>query len=113
MEEIKRSSKEETQNIIREMDKLGIPHNIKGFQYIREAITLVLSDPEVINSVTKVLYPSVAKKFNSTGSKVERGIRHAIESADRRSHGFDIFPHGKPTNSEFIAMMADKIRYDL
>ena len=96
--------------------EIGVPAHIKGYQYLREAIMLTVEDMDVINSVTKVLYPEVAKKFNTTPSRVERAIRHAIEVAwDRgdietlqRFFGYTVSNiKGKPTNSEFIAMIAD------
>ena len=95
-----------------------MPAHIKGYQYLREAIRLTVEDMEVINAVTKVLYPAVAKKFNTTASRVERAIRHAIEVAwDRgdletlqKYFGYTVSnAKGKPTNSEFIAMIADRI----
>ncbi|MDD6160661.1 MAG: sporulation transcription factor Spo0A [Oscillospiraceae bacterium] len=97
---------------------IGVPAHIKGYQYLREAIMLVVNDMDVINAVTKVLYPAVAKKFDTTASRVERAIRHAIEVAwDRgdletlqKYFGYTVSNiKGKPTNSEFIAMIADKI----
>lgn len=96
--------------------EIGVPAHIKGYQYLREAIILAINDMEVINSVTKVLYPTVAKKFCTTPSRVERAIRHAIEVAwDRgdietlqKFFGYTVSNvKGKPTNSEFIAMIAD------
>jgi two-component system response regulator (stage 0 sporulation protein A) len=96
--------------------EIGVPAHIKGYQYLREAIILTINDMEIINAVTKVLYPEVAKKFNTTPSRVERAIRHAIEVAwDRgdietlqRFFGYTVSNiKGKPTNSEFIAMIAD------
>ena len=106
-------------NIIHEV---GVPAHIKGYQYIREAITLAVNDMEVINSITKELYPTLAKKFKTTPSRVERAIRHAIEVAWTRgsletNHGMfgnTVSPlRGKPTNSEFIAMIADKLRLEM
>ena len=100
---------------------IGVPAHIKGYQYLREAITLAVADMEVINAVTKVLYPAVAKKFGTTASRVERAIRHAIEVAwDRgdletlqKYFGYTVSnAKGKPTNSEFIAMIADRISLD-
>ena len=97
---------------------IGVPAHIKGYQYLREAIALVVNDMDTINAVTKVLYPAVAKKFGTTASRVERAIRHAIEVAwDRgdldtlqKYFGFTVSnAKGKPTNSEFIAMIADRI----
>ena len=96
--------------------EIGVPAHIKGYQYRREAIMLAIDDMDVINSVTKVLYPEVARKFNTTPSRVERAIRHAIEVAwDRgdletlqKFFGYTVSNiKGKPTNSEFIAMIAD------
>ena len=96
--------------------EIGVPAHIKGYQYLREAIILTINDMDVINAVTKVLYPAVAKKFATTPSRVERAIRHAIEVAwDRgdietlqKFFGYTVSNiKGKPTNSEFIAMIAD------
>ena len=101
--------------------EIGVPAHIKGYQYLREAIGLAVEDMEVINAVTKVLYPAVAKKFGTTASRVERAIRHAIEVAwDRgdletlqKYFGYTVSnAKGKPTNSEFIAMIADRISLD-
>ena len=98
---------------------IGIPAHIKGYQYLRMAILLTVKDSEIINSVTKILYPSVAKKYQTTTSRVERAIRHAIEVAWDRGDvdtlnayfGYTIQNNrGKPTNSEFIAMIADNLR---
>ena len=98
--------------------EIGVPAHIKGYQYLREAIGLAVEDMEIINAVTKVLYPAVAKKFGTTASRVERAIRHAIEVTwDRRDletlqkyFGYTVSnAKGKPTNSEFIAMIADRI----
>ena len=103
-------------NIIHE---IGVPAHIKGYQYLRTAILMTVSDSDIINSVTKVLYPSVAKKYSTTTSRVERAIRHAIEVAWDRGDidtlnsyfGYTIQNNrGKPTNSEFIAMIADNLR---
>lgn len=99
--------------------QIGVPAHIKGYQYLRTAILLTVKDSEIINSVTKVLYPSVAKKYSTTTSRVERAIRHAIEVAWDRGDidtlnsyfGYTIQNNrGKPTNSEFIAMIADNLR---
>jgi len=96
--------------------EIGVPAHIKGYQYLREAIILTINDMDIINSVTKVLYPTVAKRFSTTPSRVERAIRHAIEVAwDRgdietlqKFFGYTVSNvKGKPTNSEFIAMIAD------
>ena len=99
--------------------QIGVPAHIKGYQYLRTAILLTVSDSDIINSVTKILYPSVAKKYQTTTSRVERAIRHAIEVAWDRGDvdtlnsyfGYTIQNNrGKPTNSEFIAMIADNLR---
>lgn len=101
--------------------EIGVPAHIKGYQYLREAIMIAVEDMEVINAVTKVLYPAVAKRFNTTPSRVERAIRHAIEVAwDRgdletlqKYFGYTVSnAKGKPTNSEFIAMIADGLTLD-
>ena len=98
--------------------EIGVPAHIKGYQYLREAIMLTIKDMEMINAVTKVLYPEVAKRFKTTPSRVERAIRHAIEVAwDRgdievlqKFFGYTVSNiKGKPTNSEFIAMIADSL----
>ena len=99
-----------------------MPAHIKGYQYLREAICIAVNDMDVINAVTKVLYPTVAKKFGTTSSRVERAIRHAIEVAwDRgdldtlqRFFGYTVSnTKGNPTNSEFIALIADKLQLQL
>ncbi|HOA85570.1 MAG: sporulation transcription factor Spo0A [Clostridiales bacterium] len=99
--------------------QIGVPAHIKGYQYLRTAILMTIKDSDIINSVTKVLYPSVAKKYSTTTSRVERAIRHAIEVAWDRGDvdtlnsyfGYTIQnSRGKPTNSEFIAMIADNLR---
>ena len=99
--------------------QIGVPAHIKGYQYLRTAILLTIKDSDIINSVTKILYPSVAKKYSTTTSRVERAIRHAIEVAWDRGDvdtlnsyfGYTIQNNrGKPTNSEFIAMIADNLR---
>ncbi|MBQ9266714.1 MAG: sporulation transcription factor Spo0A [Clostridia bacterium] len=106
-------------NVIHEV---GVPAHIKGYQYLREAITLAVNDIEVINSVTKLLYPTLARKYKTTPSRVERAIRHAIEVAWTRGQmdvNNSMFGNtisaskGKPTNSEFIAMIADKLRLEM
>ncbi|MBQ2725565.1 MAG: sporulation transcription factor Spo0A [Clostridia bacterium] len=108
----------ETQ-VTRIIHKIGVPAHIKGYQYLRTAILMAIHDGEIINSVTKILYPSVAKKYDTTTSRVERAIRHAIEVAWDRGDvetlnsyfGYTIQnSRGKPTNSEFIAMIADNLR---
>lgn len=99
--------------------QIGVPAHIKGYHYLRESILLCVEDREMINSVTKLLYPTVAKRFNTTSSRVERAIRHAIEVAwdrgdvDTLNQYFGYTVHnlrGKPTNSEFIALIADKLQ---
>ena len=99
--------------------EVGVPAHIKGYQYLREAIIIAVNDMDVINAVTKVLYPEVAKRFGTTASRVERAVRHAIEVAwDRgdletlqKYFGYTVSnAKGKPTNSEFIAMIADKLQ---
>ena len=106
-------------NIIHE---IGVPAHIKGYQYLREAIIIAVNDMDVINAITKVLYPEVAKTFGTTPSRVERAIRHAIEVAwDRgdldtlqKFFGYTVSnTKGKPTNSEFIALIADKLQLQL
>ena len=105
--------------VTRIIHQIGVPAHIKGYQYLRTAILLTVKDSDIINSVTKVLYPSVAKKYQTTTSRVERAIRHAIEVAWDRGDvdtlnsyfGYTIQNNrGKPTNSEFIAMIADNLR---
>ena len=102
--------------------EIGVPAHIKGYQYLREAIIIAVEDMDVINAITKVLYPQVAKAFQTTPSRVERAIRHAIEVAwDRgdldtlqRFFGYTVSnTKGKPTNSEFIALIADKLQLQL
>lgn len=99
--------------------RIGVPAHIKGYQYLRTAIMMTIEDNDLINAVTKVLYPAVAKKYQTTSSRVERAIRHAIEVAWDRGDidtlnaffGYTIQnERGKPTNSEFIAMIADNMR---
>ena len=105
--------------VTRIIHQIGVPAHIKGYQYLRTAILLTVKDSDIINSVTKILYPSVAKKYQTTTSRVERAIRHAIEVAWDRGDvdtlnsyfGYTIQNNrGKPTNSEFIAMIADNLR---
>ena len=102
--------------------QIGVPAHIKGYQYLREAIIMTIHDMEAINAITKILYPTVAKKFKTTSSRVERAIRHAIEVAWDRGDvdtlqeyfGFTVSgAKGKPTNSEFISMVADRLRLEL
>lgn len=99
--------------------EIGVPAHIKGYQYLREAIMMSVKDPSMISSITKVLYPTIAKQFQTTSSRVERAIRHAIEVAWSRGKmetldalfGYTVNTgKGKPTNSEFIALIADRIR---
>jgi two-component system response regulator (stage 0 sporulation protein A) len=101
--------------------EIGVPAHIKGYQYLREAITMVYNNIEILGAITKTLYPAIAEKFKTTPSRVERAIRHAIEVAwtrgniDSISHlfGYTInISKSKPTNSEFIAMVADKLRIE-
>lgn len=105
-------------NIIHE---IGVPAHIKGYQYLRDAIMMSVEDMDMLNSITKVLYPTIAKHYQTTPSRVERAIRHAIEVAWSRGKmdtidelfGYTInMGKGKPTNSEFIALIADKIRIE-
>lgn len=100
------------------LHQIGVPAHIKGYHYLRDSIIMAIEDPEIINAVTKQLYPSVAKSYNTTSSRVERAIRHAIEVAWDRGDvdvlnsyfGYTIHnTRGKPTNSEFIAMISDKL----
>ena len=106
-------------NVIHE---IGVPAHIKGYQYLREAIIMVVSNIDMINQITKQLYPEIAEKYHTTPSRVERAIRHAIEVAWGRGQqetveqifGYTVSAaKGKPTNSEFIAMIADKLRLEL
>lgn len=101
---------------------VGIPAHIKGYQFLREAIKLSMGNPEIINSITKKLYPSIAEKFDTSASKVERAIRHAIEVAWNRGKieninsvfGLTVYSNNeKPTNGEFIALVADKMLLDV
>lgn len=101
--------------------EVGVPAHIKGYQYLRDAIVMSVKDMDMLNSITKVLYPTIAKKYQTTPSRVERAIRHAIEVAWSRGKmdtlndmfGYTInLGKGKPTNSEFIALITDRIRLD-
>ena len=101
--------------------EIGVPAHIKGYSYLRDAIILAVSDMEMLNSITKLLYPTIAKMHQTTSSRVERAIRHAIEVAWNRGKmdtidalfGYTINTgKGKPTNSEFVALIADKIRLE-
>ena len=114
--EIVRDLEQDVTNMIHE---IGVPAHIKGYQYLREAIMMSVTDSAMISSITKILYPTIAKRFQTTPSRVERAIRHAIEVAWSRGRmetldslfGYTIDTgKGKPTNSEFIALIADKIR---
>lgn len=115
------------ESVVRDLEKdvtdmiheIGVPAHIKGYQYLREAIMMSVEDVEMLGSITKILYPTIAKKYQTTPSRVERAIRHAIEVAWSRGRmetldalfGYTINTgKGKPTNSEFIALIADKIR---
>jgi len=109
----------EVTNIIRE---IGIPAHIKGYQYLRDAIMMIINEIELLGAVTKVLYPMIAEKYSTTPSRVERAIRHAIEVAWSRGNmdminrifGYTVkLEKGKPTNSEFMAMIADKLRMEM
>lgn len=117
-EPVERDLEADVTNIIHE---IGVPAHIKGYQYLREAIMMSVNDIEMLNSITKILYPTIAKQFQTTSSRVERAIRHAIEVAWSRGKmdtidelfGYTINNgKGKPTNSEFIALIADKIRLE-
>ena len=108
-------------SITKMLHELGIPSHIKGYQYLREAITVIFERPETIGGITKELYPELANKFDTTVSRVERAIRHAIEVSWNRGNidlMEEIFGHSvdidkaKPTNSEFVVTLADKLRLD-
>ena len=108
-------------DVTKMMRGIGIPAHIKGYQYIREGIIMAIKDPDILNYITKFLYPAIAKKYKTTTSSVERAIRHAIEVAWNRGKldaMEDLFGYsvnsgkGKPTNSEFIALIADKFRLE-
>ena len=114
----RKSLETEVTNIIHEV---GVPAHIKGYQYLRDAIIMSVNDMEMLNSITKILYPTIAKKYQTTSSRVERAIRHAIEVAWNRGQiemhdkifGYTVNSNkGKPTNSEFIAMIADRLRLE-
>ena len=115
-EKIQRDLEQDVTDMIHE---IGVPAHIKGYQYLREAIMMSVEDSSMLSSITKILYPTIAKRFQTTSSRVERAIRHAIEVAWSRGKmetldslfGYTIdIGKGKPTNSEFIALIADKIR---
>ena len=104
------------------LHEIGVPAHIRGYHYMREAIIMAINDIDVLNYITKELYPAIAKKCNTTPSRVERAIRHAIEVAWSRGQvdaidalfGYTVSGHkGKPTNSEFIALIADRLRLEL
>ena len=108
-------------NITSIIHEIGVPAHIKGYQYLREAITMVYNNIEILGAITKTLYPEIAQKFKTTPSRVERAIRHAIEVAWTRGNidsisrlfGYTVnVSKSKPTNSEFIAMVADKLRIE-
>ena len=118
------------ESVVRDLEKdvtdmiheIGVPAHIKGYQYLREAIMMSVKDVEMLGSITKILYPTIAKKYQTTPSRVERAIRHAIEVAWSRGRmetldalfGYTINTgKGKPTNSEFIALIADKLQLQL
>lgn len=107
------------QDVTNMIHEIGVPAHIKGYQYLREAIMMSVENPSMISSITKILYPTIGKRFQTTPSRVERAIRHAIEVAWSRGRmetldalfGYTIDTgKGKPTNSEFIALIADRIR---
>lgn len=115
----KRQTRDLEKDVTDMIHEIGVPAHIKGYQYLREAIMMSVEDVEMLGSITKILYPTIAKKYQTTPSRVERAIRHAIEVAWSRGRmetldalfGYTINTgKGKPTNSEFIALIADKIR---
>lgn len=115
----KPSRKELVEDVTELLRQIGVSASLCGYGYLREAILMAIEEPDVMNSVTKTIYPGVAQKYNSNPSKVERGIRHSIELAWRRGNATvldSIFGYtvdgqkGKTTNSEFIAMVADRVR---
>lgn len=117
-EDVKNNLESDVTEIIHD---IGVPAHIKGYQYLREAIIMSVGDEDMLGAITKVLYPSIAKKYQTTSSRVERAIRHAIEVAFSRGHldtidslfGYTVNnDKGKPTNSEFIALIADKLRLE-
>lgn len=120
MTEMSESDERDLEKDVTDMiHEIGVPAHIKGYQYLREAIMMSVEDVEMLGSITKILYPTIAKKYQTTPSRVERAIRHAIEVAWSRGRmetldslfGYTINTgKGKPTNSEFIALIADKIR---
>lgn len=115
----KQEEKNLEKDVTEMIHEIGVPAHIKGYHYLREAIMMCVEDVDMLNAITKALYPEIAKKFQTTSSRVERAIRHAIEVAWSRGRmetldslfGYTINTgKGKPTNSEFIALIADKIR---
>ena len=109
----------EKKSLETQVTEIGVPAHIKGYQYLRTAIVMCVEDMEMLSSITKLLYPTIAKKYKTTSSRVERAIRHAIEVAWSRGRmdtidsmfGYTVnYGKGKPTNSEFIALITDKIR---
>ena len=123
IDEINKKNQENLEALVTNLiHEIGVPAHIKGYQYLREAIMMVVQDIDVINQITKQLYPDIASKYKTTPSRVERAIRHAIEVAWARGKNEaveSIFGYtvsaakGKPTNSEFIAMIADKLRLEI
>lgn len=120
-EPAKREEKDLEEQVTDMIHEIGVPAHIKGYQYLRDAILMCIQDMEMLNYITKVLYPAIAKKYQTTPSRVERAIRHAIEVAWSRGEisviesifGYTVNRgKGKPTNSEFIALIADKIRLE-
>lgn len=119
-ENVKKTEERDLEQDVTDMiHEIGVPAHIKGYQYLREAIMMSVEDTSMLSSITKILYPTIAKKFSTTPSRVERAIRHAIEVAWSRGRmetldamfGYTINTgKGKPTNSEFIALIADRIR---
>ena len=117
--ETKSESRDLEKDVTDMIHEIGVPAHIKGYHYLREAIMMCVEDVDMLNAITKVLYPTIAENFQTTPSRVERAIRHAIEVAWSRGRmetldglfGYTINTgKGKPTNSEFIALIADKIR---
>lgn len=122
LEDEKENSGNELESVVTSIiHEIGVPAHIKGYQYLRSAIVMAVNDIDILNSITKQLYPTIAEQYDTTPSRVERAIRHAIEVAwgrGRMDTINDLFGYtisagkGKPTNSEFIALIADKIRLD-
>lgn len=122
-EKVETVSEQDLEAVVTEIiHEVGVPAHIKGYQYLREAIIMSVNDMDMLNSITKILYPTIAKKFDTTSSRVERAIRHAIEVAWSRGKmdtidemfGYTISNgKGKPTNSEFIALITDRIRLQM